>query len=336
MRQLASVLRGTAPVGATVRAAFQSVALFALLAVPCAAATPSVAFDIAPKAAARPASAAEAAKLRPGANVVEVAFDLSTRISGNEADLKQITIEIWSPDRELSIVGFSPTTTLQSEAIDGVIEVEEHRAVGQLSVEYALPTAKIQASAKNAGDSKLVEKKLAPKSLLLASGTFDRSHGVFFTLHPSTQESLQKTRQFVCQLEVPAGFRGDYVQMTCTAVARNKGVVRSLDTEVTAGLARFTIGVYLDGDSQARRAAELLAEKQQQLSEASARSAEASRAQPHHWWDSVGKTIQSVSHVKSSKPAAQEPALDEVARCAAEIETAQQALRALSGCSPAK
>ena len=60
---------------------------------------------------------AESVKLHPGANVVEVTFDLSTRIvGGNETDLKQITVEIWSPDRNLSLVGFSPSTILQSEA----------------------------------------------------------------------------------------------------------------------------------------------------------------------------------------------------------------------------
>ncbi len=328
MRQCHGVIRS----GKIRNALVGSAALIALLVRAGGAAPPSVEFDIAPKAVCRPASAPESAKLHPGANVVEVAFDLSTRIAGNEADLKQITVEIWSPDRELSVVGFSPSTTLQSESLDGVIEVEEHRAAGQISVEYALPTAKIQASAKNAGDSKLVEKKLAPKSLLLASGTFDRSHGVFFTLHPSTQESLQKSRQFVCQLEVPQGFRGDYLQMTCTAVAHNRGVVRSLDSEVRAGLARFTIGIYLDGDSEARRAAELLAEKQQELSQATTRTTEsAARGESRHWWESVGKTIVNVSHVKTSKAKSPAAGPSDVAKAAAEIEAAQQALRALNG-----
>jgi hypothetical protein len=313
------------------RASLAAVIIVAALA-QAALAAPSVEFDIAPKAACRAVTAPESAKLHAGANVVEVTFDLSTRIVGNESDLKHITVEIWSPDRQLSIVGFSPTTTLQNESVDGVIEVEEHRALGQLSLEYALPTAKIQASAKNAGDSKIVEKKLAPKSLLVASGTFDRSHGVFFTLHPSTQESLQKSRQFVCQLEVPKGFRGDYIQMTCTAVAHNRGVVRSRDTEVTAGLARYTIGVYLDSDIEAKRAAELLADKQQALGLAMAHESELHKqGEPHHWWDSVGKTMLTVSHIKSQKPAPAPAGQSDVAKAAAEIEAAQQAMRGLNG-----
>ncbi len=315
---------------------FGSAILVALVAQSAGAGIPGVEFDIAQKASCRAISAPESLKLHPGANVVEVAFELSTRIIGNEADLKRITVEIWSPDRQLSVVGFSPSTTLQSESIDGVIEVEEHRGTGQVSVEYALPTGKIAASAKNAGDSKLVEKKLAPKSLLLASGTFDRSHGVFFTLHPSTQESLQKSRQFVCQLEVPKDFRGDYIQMTCTAVANNRGVVRSRDTEVTAGVARFTIGIYRDGDSEARRAAEVLAERQQELVEALAREAElAGHGETRRWWDAVGSSVFNVSHSKSQKNGAA-AGQSEVAKAAADIESAQQALRALNGCKDEK
>jgi hypothetical protein len=320
--------------GAIRNALCGSAIFVALLAGTAGANIPSVEFDIAQKAACRAINPPESLKLQPGARVVEVAFDLSTRIIGNETDLKHITVEIWSPDRQLSVVGFSPSTTLQNEAVDGVIEVEEHRASGQISVEYGVPSAKIKASAKNSGDSKLVEKKLAPKSLLVASGTFDRSHGVFFTLHPSTQESLQKTRQFVCQLEVPKGFRGDYIQMTCTAVANNRGMVRSRDTEVTAGVAQFTLGIYLDGDNEARRAAEVLAQRQQDLSEAQSREADEQpkRGESRRWWDSVGTAL-NVSHNKSQKNAPAAPGQNDVAKATADVESAQRALRALNGCA---
>ena len=238
-----------------------------LIVVRVAAATPpAVEFDLPPVAVCHPISVPEIVKLHPGDNVVEVVFELSTRlVAGNEADVKHITVEIRSPDRQLLLVGYLPATTMLSESSDGVIEVEEHRAAGQIAIEYGVPSAKIQASAKNAGDSKIVEKKLAPKSLLVSSATIDRSHGVVFRLHPSSQDSLQKSRQFVCQFAVPRSFRGDYVQMTCTAVGTNRGAVRSLDSEVTAGVARYTVGIYLEGDAVARQAADLLAKRQEEL-----------------------------------------------------------------------
>jgi hypothetical protein len=267
------------------------------------AAQPVVEFDIAQTAACRLLPAADSAKLHPNSNVVEVVFDLSTRIvAGSEADIKRVNVEIRSPNRQLTLIGFTPNTTLLSESVDGVIEIEEHKATGQISVEYGMPSAKIQASANNTGNSKIVEKKFAPKSLVVSSGTIDRSHGVFFTLHPSNQDSLQKSRQFVCQFAVPPSFRADYIQITCTALASSRGVVRSLDTETTAGLARYTIGIYLDGDSDAHRAADRLAERQQELfNQVQLHSAElVRRGESHHWWDAVGKTVMNVSTSMSS------------------------------------
>ncbi len=231
-----------------------------------AATPPAVEFDLPPTTVCRAVTASDVVRQHPGMNLVEVAFDLSTRmIAGSETDIKHITVEIKSPDRQLLLVGFSPATTLLSESSSGFIEIEEHRASGQIAIEYGIPNAKVQASAKNAGDSKIVEKKLAPKSLLVSATTIDRSHGVIFKLLPSNQDSLQKSRQFVCQFAVPSTFRGDYVQLTCTAVGTNRGAMRSLDTEVVAGTARYTVGIYRDGDAAARRAADVLAQRQETL-----------------------------------------------------------------------
>ena len=217
-----------------------------------------------------------------------------------------------------------------SEASDGLIEVEEHRATGQIALEYGMPAAKIQASAKNAGDSKTVEKKLAPKSLLVASGTLDRAHGVFFILHPSSQDSLQKSRQFVCQFAVPADFRGDYVQIACTAVASERSFGHSKEAEVVAGNGRFTVGIHLAGEPAARRAAERLAAAQQNLAAALVRREQAVRATPpHHWWQNVSQTVMHVGHAKPSLPAADaaDPTASNVNQAAHGLQAAQEALR---------
>ncbi|HTU24323.1 MAG TPA: hypothetical protein VMF30_02925, partial [Pirellulales bacterium] len=268
---------------------------------PAAAATPpAVEFDLPPVAVCHPIQTPEIVKLHPGESLVEVVFELSTRmVAGNEADIKHVTVEIRSPDRQLLLVGYSPMTTMLSESSDGVIEVEEHRAAGQIAIEYGMPNAKIQASAKNAGDSKIVEKKLAPKSLLVSSATIDRSHGVVFQLHPSSQESLQKSRQFVCQFAVPRAFRGDFVQINCTAVGVNRGAMRSLDSEVNSGTARYTVGVYLDGDGAARQAAELLAQRQEELARLLERRADAAKQHKSPaWWTAVSQKVMNVSHTK--------------------------------------
>jgi hypothetical protein len=296
-----------------------------------AATPPAIEFDLAPTAVCRPVTAQETLRQHPGMNLVEVCFDLSTRvIAGNETDIKHITVEIKSPDRQLLLVGFSPATTLLSESSSGFIEIEEHRASGQIAIEYGIPNAKVQASAKNAGDSKIVEKKLAPKALLVSATTIDRSHGVVFKIMPSSQDSLQKTRQFVCQFAVPKSFCGDYIQLTCSAVGTNRGPVRSLDSEVAAGSARYTVGVYLDGNAEARRAAEVLAQRQETLAHLISQQADLARqkkAAP--WWHNVSQTVWTSSHGAHKSESALEA--DELASAAAGVERAQRAMRNLNG-----
>jgi hypothetical protein len=293
-----------------------------------AATPPVVEFDLPPTAVCRTVTAPDVVRQHPGVNLMEVAFDLSTRlVAGDEADIKHVLVEIRSPERQLLLVGFSPSTTLASESSNGFIEIEQHKASGQIAIEYGVPSAKIQAAAKNSGDSKIVEKKLAPKSLLVSATTIDRSHGVVFKLLPSNQDSLQKTRQFVCQFAVPQTFRGDYVQLTCTAAGINRGPMRSMDTEVPAGSARFIVGIYRDGDADARQAADTLAQRQEALARLVIEQAgEARQKKSSTWWH----TVLNVSHTKSAKTAVESPA-EQLAAAVGRVDEAQRAIRSLSG-----
>jgi hypothetical protein len=303
-----------------------SVASLLLATAARAATPPAVEFDLPPTAVCRAVTCDDVVKQHPGANLVEVTFDLSTRlVAGSESDIKQITVEIRSPDRQLLLVGFTPATTLLSDSSSGYIEIEQHKASGQIAVEYGLPSAKIQASANNAGGSKTVERKLAPKALLISATTIDRSHGVVFKIHPSSQDSLEKSRQFVCQFSVPAGFRGDYVQLACTAIGTNRGAMRSLDSEVTAGAARFIVGIYKSDDALARQAADVLAQRQEELASLVLRQAEVARQKKSvSWWQTL-----TVSHVKShSLVESPADAMDGALR---NLEEAQRAIRSLNG-----
>jgi hypothetical protein len=174
----------------------------------------------------------------------------------------------------------------------------------------------------------VVIKKLAPKSLLLASGTIDRAHGVFFTLHPSVQDSVQRTQQFVCYFDVPYEFRGDYVQITCTAVARNRTLGYPAESEQPAGTAKFNVGIYLDGDFEARRAAEQFADRQQDLFDAQlaeqAATAAAAKTSPGLSPTAVYKSVLHLAHL--DKGAKTPNANSSVAVLHAKTATARKAM----------
>ena len=112
--------------------------------------------------------------------------------------------------------------------------------------------------------------------------------------------------------------------MNCAAVGNNRGPVRSFDSEVAAGGARYTVGIYLEGDVEARRAADLLAERQEELARLMLHQAElAKRTKTPAWWHTVSKSMMNVSHIKSSPAAASTPA-DELAQAVANFESAQR------------
>ena len=248
---------------------FTTLAAIAICSPILAAAPPVVEFDVAHTTSFRGVDSPECAKKRPHANIVEAVFEISTRLTaGKEEDLKYITYEIMSPDHQVSIAGFLPMTTMISESADGVINFEEHRSPAQLNIEYAGSQAKIQAPLRTPTDTKISIKKLAPKSLLMSSGTIDRAHGVYFTLHPSEQDSLQRAHQFVCYFETPSNFRCDYVQISCVAVARDQVFGQSTGRSRPVGLAKFNVGIYRDGDVEAKQAVNDCAIAQQQLNNA--------------------------------------------------------------------
>ena len=301
---------------------------------------PKVTFDVAQTARCYPASSVECLR-RPANNVVEVIFDITTRLTaGQENDLKSITYEVRSPDRQLTVAGFLPATTMTSETVDGVINFEEHRSPAQLNLEYAgFQQAKIQAPLRAPTDTKVVMKKLAPQSLLMSSGTIDRAHGVYFTLHPGKQESVQRAHQFVCYFEVPETFRADYVQITCTAVAHDRSLGHSEEAELLAGSARFTVGIYRDGDAEARQVVHEFADRQQELVYAIAayRRAAADRPTPRRSPTDVFKSVLFNVASKASPPATADAAgaksnrqPSRVALAMQAVEDARKSIRAMN------
>jgi hypothetical protein len=279
--------------------------IFASLGTTLVAAPPVVEFDVAQTASFRSVDSSSCAKHRPHANIVEVVFEISTRLqAGKEEDLKYITYEITSPDHQLSVAGFLPTTTMISESADGVINFEEHRSPAQLNIEYAGSSAKITAPLRTPTDTKVSIKKLAPKSLVMSSGTIDRAHGVYFTLHPSEQDSLQRAHQFVCYFDAPANFRSDYVQISCVAMARDQTFTHSTSGTRPVGLAKFNVGIYRDGDFEARKAVDHCAQVQLQLNDAVAayQTAFAQKVEKSDSKRSSNDIFKSVLHVVRKEP----------------------------------
>jgi hypothetical protein len=154
----------------------------------------------------------------------------------------------------LKILDYLPNTTLESTYADDRIEVadmtENTDSTGaEARVAYSVLSL---SSTKNQSAKKTEQnhyKRVAPKSLVLASGTTNRGHGVFFKLRPSNGASLEGAKEFTFLAIVPKEWRGDWCTFVCAARANKKSLVST--SIVLSGIEQAHVGLYLCGDRQA-------------------------------------------------------------------------------------
>jgi hypothetical protein len=184
-------------------------------------------------------------------------------LAGEEKDLKKLHYEI-STAQQMPVVSFAPSSQVTSDVAGGTIAIQTDDHHGQLLVHYLVTPA--------AGDGKLTADLnsshaqymlLAPKQILVASGTIERGCGVYYDLKPSTQDTLQKQREFACLFDVPATWRANCIMVRCKALGVKRGLLGSSD--ITCGMGLLSVGLYRQNDAEAMAAAYELGKRQQQF-----------------------------------------------------------------------
>lgn len=252
------------------RAASATLLLFAsMFSAPRAATAgePQLAFDFGRTVECRDVTPPDFAESYPDERIVECTLRLSISLSGGSIDdVRTVRIEINDRDQRLRVFDFSPTTKLESTLSDDIEwtkTTESTHAIGASLggelpacvgdvVAHVTPTI----NAAKGGKETITEtqKRIAPKQVVVASGTIDHEHGVFFTLRPSPQASLEGVHELTVAFIVPASWRGDAVRVTCQATGEQKVLwvkQQKVWAEMSSGVA-----LYLAGDADARRAAE--------------------------------------------------------------------------------
>ena len=114
---------------------------------------------------------------------------------------------------------------------------------------------------RNEHDSVREEMRRMPaKKPVIVSGTFGQRKGVFFKFKQSNQVSLEGVQAITCSFIVPRKWRGDYLLLACRADGeRTRYFMRGI---YPCGESRFVVGLFLDGDREAKQAAIALADRQ--------------------------------------------------------------------------
>lgn len=219
-----------------------------------------VIFDIPSKIECRDVTPEKCAKAHPTMKVIEARFRISAGfVEGDESSIEDFIYLISSPGLRLKVLDFLPNTTLESTAAGDRIEVTDNTestdvVSGEARVSYALISLNAsKTSASRKQESNRYE-RVAPKNLVLASGTVNRGYGVFYKLRPSSGVSLEGDREFVVLCIVPKNWRGDWCSVTCSARSRKKssGSARS----VQSGIGQAHVGLFLSGCQDASELAD--------------------------------------------------------------------------------
>jgi hypothetical protein len=189
-------------------------------------------------------------------------FRFSIRTTGTPA-LDELEIHVDSPEKILRVVSFLPQTTLDTNIVDGeqMVSVTSRKeaslngkASGNISYSGVKSSAKASVDV-GVGEFESVTtttsyKQLSPREMILASGTSNRGHGVFFKLKRTDRHPLEGEQRFICVFEVVPTWRCDYLQAKCKSNRSN---------------ADFLIGIFMEKDTEAKFLVEKAAQINEQL-----------------------------------------------------------------------
>jgi len=248
------------------------------------AAETRVTFDVPDKIECQDVTPVKCGTMHPHLRVIEAKFRISASFAeGSEDSIVDFSYMITSPQMRLKILDYLPNTTLESRYAEDRITVadfteEKDTLNTDAKVAYQILSLGAGREQLNHKTEQNQYQRIAPKSLVLASGTMNRGHGVFYKLRPSNGASLEGAKEFTFLAIVPRDWRGDWCTFVCYARANKKSLLgKSVET---AGLAKIDVGLYVCGDTQASQLADQLCTLQSEDDGALARqlSVEAAKA----------------------------------------------------------
>ena len=244
--------------------------LLPLLAGAAVAEDPDVQFDCDPTVVCRDITPVDFSLSNPDEKIIEATIRISTRMTaGATEDLTELVYEIQSPLGRID--DFSPRTKLSSEYVEPIQIVKtvgKNNTIGgsvngTMAAPIPLPASAhpVASLGRNEHDSVTEEmRKMPAKKPLIISGTFSQRQGVFFKFKQSNQVSLEGIKSITCSFIVPRDWRGDYLLLSCRADGqRSRYFIKGI---YPCGESRFVVGLYLEGDLEAKQAAIGLADRQ--------------------------------------------------------------------------
>jgi hypothetical protein len=222
----------------------------------------SVRFDASRAVACRVVTPSHPGFVDIGAKLIEVRFRVSILVDeGRPENVEDVFILIEGPHSRLRVTDYFPKTEM-ANSVEGEVQTThttEKTATagaqiggGSLPPLYGLASATLSGSQHNVVAQTF--KELPSKCLVLASGTTDGGHGVFFKVKGAPQVPLEGAKEFICTFEVPSDWRGDWCLLSCHA----RGLSEGNKKFQSCGKAEIFVGLYLADDERGQDVARRL------------------------------------------------------------------------------
>ncbi len=232
---------------------------------PALARTPAVRFDTADLVSCRDVTTDDFAAANPRQRLIEGRFRVSAMVDdGQLPDNVHYVYRFLSPAGRLRVVDYQPKTE-QTSMVAGNVSIERKKESSKslgLSVSGSFEsllrgTAGSDIGSKNAANIRYELKP--PMEVVLVAGTVERGTGVYFKMRPSPDRALEGSHEFLIVMCVPQNWRGDVMYIRCEAQQNRHG------KRTSRYITRFVVGLYAEGDDEARMAAEDLVASEAQL-----------------------------------------------------------------------
>ena len=233
------------------------------------ASEPSVKFDVPAIVAAHEIEFAESHSSDSSQKIIELLIPVTTEIlSSDRGNVEEFRFDVYWNRNVYPLANYAPKTQTFSE-IEGLISVEKSNdknggiGINLSSGYHDVVSGLAKADLSNRSGTKLSYQEVPQHEILVASGTIQRGTGAFFRFHPSKRETLEGGRDLIVAYRVPQSWRGGVIKVECRAAGHRKiiGSWRDSFEESRA----FVLPIYLEGDDQARRAAEDFVRSEQGL-----------------------------------------------------------------------
>lgn len=259
--------------------------------------TAAVRFDTPALVSCREITSEEFLESYPDSRLVEAIFRVSALHQGIDRHSLEHLVQIYSDDRSIQVMGFSPETTLMKD-INGSVAVEKtsegSASIGIDAVGTINNNAKLNGHASAGGKTIKTERyeQVPPSYLVLASGIMARGAGAYFKVRSTPDTTVEGGQDYTLRFRVPSHWRGGSFQIACIANRIvGKTTIKSTDDSVGAG--RFVVATFLAGDVEASRVARRYVNAEHELRLiASSNAREISQQAYPSVIDRIGKAMQ--------------------------------------------